>query len=116
MRKSLIIVALLGALNTGQVFAIDCGEVPQDMPSVPDGAKATSDDIRYARSAVLTFSSKVDEYLTCMDNRATQILPYLTKEQQVRWDEDLASIHDKRRELQTQMNTAIRAFRRASQN
>ena len=116
MRKALITTALFGLLSTGQVFAVDCGEAPMDMPSVPDGAKATADDIRNARSSVLAYSAKVDEYLACMDNRATQILPYLTKEQQVRWDEDLASLHDKRRELQTQMNAAIRAFRRASQS
>lgn len=116
MRKALITAALLGALNSGQVFAIDCGEVPQDMPTVPNGATATAADIRAARTAVLDYSSKVDEYLSCMDNRATQILPYLTKEQQSRWDEDLGNIHEKRRELQTQMNEAIRAFRRASQD
>ncbi|WP_262691956.1 hypothetical protein [Kordiimonas aestuarii] len=81
-------------------------------PAVPDGHRADADDIRTARDAVLGYSKKVDEYLTCMDQRAGDILPYLTKEQKLRWDEDLTSIHNHRRDLQVKLNEAIRAYRR----
>lgn len=83
-----------------------------DQPPVPNGANATADDIRDARDAVLGYSKKVDEYLSCMDQRASVIVPYLTKEQKVRWDEDLTQVHNNRRDLQIKLNEAIRAYRR----
>jgi len=116
MRKALLTVALLSGFSIGSALAADCGEMPIDTPAIPDGAAAGADDIRDARNAVLEFSSRVDEYLTCMDSRAATILPYLKKEQQARWEKDLADLHDRRRELQTQMNAAIRAYRRSSGN
>jgi hypothetical protein len=116
MRKALLTAALLSGLTISSALAADCGEMPLDAPAIPDGATAAADDIRDARNAVLEFSSKVDEYLTCMDSRAATILPYLKKEQQERWEKDLADLHDRRRDLQTQMNAAIRAYRRSTRN
>jgi hypothetical protein len=94
------------------VMAADCGEPPMDQPPVPSGEAASTDDIRIARDAVIQYSRQVDEYLTCMDQRAPKIMPYLTKEQKVRWDEDLADVHERRRKLQIKMNEAIRSYRR----
>lgn len=93
--------------------AADCGEPPLDQPGVPDGAMANADQIRDARDAIVGYSQRVDAYLTCMDQRAATIMPYLTKEQKVRWDEDLAEVHEARRQLQIRMNEAIRAYRRS---
>jgi t-SNARE complex subunit (syntaxin) len=114
MRNQLFAAALISLLASGNVFAADCGEVPSVTPTVPSGSTATSGDIRAARDAVVAFSNKVDEYLACMDRRAASILPYLSKEQKERWDEDLANLHETRRDLQTQMNQAIRDYRRAN--
>ncbi|WP_417451867.1 hypothetical protein [Kordiimonas sp.] len=101
--------ALVGSLPAS---ALDCGEPPMAQPPVPDGSRADADDIRTARDAVLTYSKKVDEYLSCMDQRAPTILPYLTKEQKLRWDEDLTGLHNHRRDLQVKLNEAIRSYRR----
>lgn len=116
MRKQFISLILAAAFGTMPVYAADCGEPPLDQPPIPDGATADADEIRAARGAVVAYSTRVDEYLTCMDQRGAKLMPYMTKEQQVRWDEDLADLHDQRRELQNQMNLAIRAYRRARQN
>ncbi len=111
MKNWLIATMLATSLSTS-VFAAECGEAPLTMPSVPDGASATAESIRSSRDAVLAYSTKVDAYLACMDNRSTVIQPYLTKEQKARWDEDLATLHNNRRDLQTKMNEAIRAYRK----
>ncbi len=108
---SLVFAGLL--LASAPAFSADCGEPPMDEPPVPNGATADADQIRDSRDAIVDYSKKVDEYLTCMDQRAAKILPFLTKDQQARWDEDLAAVHERRRQLQIRMNEAIRAYRRA---
>lgn len=114
MKKILSLVTLgLGLVGT-PVIAADCGEPPMDQISVPDGGGANADQIRDARNAIVAYSKRVDEYLSCMDQRAAKLLPYLTKDQQARWDEDLAAVHENRRQLQIKMNEAIRAYRRAN--
>ncbi|MBV1901255.1 MAG: hypothetical protein KUG56_06240 [Kordiimonadaceae bacterium] len=116
MQKQIFSLLIALMLCAAPAKAADCGEAPFDAPaSVPDGQSATAIEIRAARNAVIAFSAKVDTYMTCMDQRATVLLPYMTKEQKTRWDEDLANLHDKRRELQTAMNIAIRAFRKTQQ-
>jgi len=113
MKNKLLGISLALAFSS-TAFAADCGEIPYDTPTVPSGETAAADEIRQARVSIVEFSNKVDAYLTCMDQRASSILPYLTKEQQTRWEEDLADLHEKRRDIQTQMNLAIRAFRKAN--
>lgn len=114
MKNKLLGISLALAFSSSAAFAADCGEAPIEAPSVPAGETAAADDIRAARLAVVQYSNRVDAYLTCMDERATRILPFLTKEQKLRWEEDLADVHEKRRDIQTQMNLAIRTFRKAS--
>jgi len=113
MMKTLSLVFAGFLVMSAPATAADCGEPPMDQPPVPDGSVATADQIRDSRDAIVEYSKKVDEYLTCMDQRAAKIMPYLTKEQQVRWDEDLAAVHERRRQLQIRMNEAIRAYRRS---
>ncbi len=112
MKNWIATFVIATAISTSALSA-DCGEPPMDRPTIPDGATATQASIRAARDSVIAYSTKVDTYLQCMDRRATNVVPYLTKDQKVRWDEDLASIHEKRRDLQTKMNEAIRAYRNA---
>jgi hypothetical protein len=112
MKKHLSFVFAAALTMSLPAAALDCGEPPMDQPPVPNGANATSDDIRDARDAVLGYSKRVDEYLSCMDQRAAVIVPYLTKEQKTRWDEDLTKVHNDRRDLQIKLNEAIRAYRR----
>ncbi len=116
MTKYLSIVFASILYTSTSVVAADCGEPPMDQPPLPTGEAASTEQIRDARNAVIDYSRKVDEYLTCMDQRAPAIMPYLTKDQKVRWDEDLADIHEVRRKLQVKMNEAIRAYRRSSNN
>ncbi|MEX0297527.1 MAG: hypothetical protein AB3N28_00555 [Kordiimonas sp.] len=116
MKKQLLGMIMAATVSAMPVVAEECGEPPMDQPSIPNGETSTADQIRSARNAVVAFSTEVDEYLACMDTRGAKLLPFLTKEQQVRWDEDLANLHDSRRDLQNQMNLAIRAYRRARQN
>tara|TARA_R110002096_G_scaffold316732_3_gene511224 strand:- start:262 stop:615 length:354 start_codon:yes stop_codon:yes gene_type:complete len=116
MKKQILGIMLAATVCAMPVAAEECGEPPYDHPVVPNGETSNADEIRNARNAVVAYSAEVDEYLACMDTRGAKLLPFLTKEQQVRWDEDLADLHDVRRELQNQMNLAIRAYRRSQNN
>jgi len=109
-------IIIAAVIASTPVYAVDCGEKPNALPTVPTGTNMATESIRAARVAVVSFSEKVDNYITCMDTRAPTILPYLTKEQKARWEEDLADLHDRRRDLQNDMNLAIRAFRKAARN
>ena len=116
MRIALVGMFLALTFGNSVAFAADCGEVPHQPPFIPNGETAGEEGIRVARNAVVKYSAEVDNYLTCMDGRATNILPYLTKEQKARWEEDLADLHDKRRDIQNEMNLAIRSYRNANSN
>ena len=108
----LIGAVLTGLLACGWATAAtaDCGMPPYEKPVIPDGGQADRDQMRSAVSEVKTFSDRDDQYLNCMDGRGAQVLPYMTKEQQQRWDEDLDTIHNDRVELQKSMNEQIRAY------
>ena len=110
-RLSLFLVPCLFASLSAA--ADDCGEPPLDLPTIPNGTTATVDDIRVAREDVVKYSQKVDAYLSCMDKRSQALLPYMTKEEKARWDEDLTNLHNGRRDVQIKMNDAIRAYRDA---
>lgn len=116
MMRKIGLIALTAAFAFGQsAVAAECGEPPLAAPIIPNGEHSEADDIRAARTAVVDYSAEVDKYLACMDSKASLVFPYMTKEQKSRWDEDLADVHNKRRDAQTAMNEAIRAYRRVQQ-
>ncbi len=110
----LIVLATSIIAASASVTAVECGEPPLGTPTVPNGASASADEIRDARTDVIAYSEKVDAFLACMDEKGPKLFPYMTKEQKFRWDEDLADLHNKRRDAQTAMNEAIRAYRRVN--
>lgn len=116
MKYSLVSLAVIGMTlslstpNTAQTVK-ECGEPPISKPRIPSTNGITAEQIRNARDSVLAYSESVDEYLQCMDDRFNVLGTYLTEEQRTQYNNDLASLHDGRRELQIQMNAAIRAFR-----
>lgn len=99
---------------TQGTWAMECGQPPLDLPAVPSVSGLTSDALRQARERVISYSEGVDRYLTCMDRRAAMLFTYMTEEQRTRWQDDLADVHNGRRELQVEMNALIRAFRKAT--
>lgn len=113
MKKTIAIALSAITLLSAPSIADNCGEAPSTVPTVPPGEKATTESIRTARDKVLEYSKSVDAYMSCMDARAALMLPYMSKDQKERWDEDLTNLHNKRRDVQLSLNNAIRAFRRA---
>ncbi len=116
MKKLCVLLAGAAAIVAVPAQAKDCGPPPLDVPVVPAGATASAEDIRTARNMVLSYSNKVDEFLGCMENRTSKFAPYMTKEQIARRQEDLNDLHNDRRDLQIQLNEAIRAYRRSQQS
>ena len=108
--KKLIATSLLSMTISLPTLA-DCGETPVMSGKVPAGETASADEIRAVRTSVLAWSDRVDQYIACMDRAGAKLLPWLTKEQQQRREEDLANLHNVRRETQIALNNAIRAFR-----
>jgi len=113
MMKRLSLLIAFSLFASLPAAAGDCGQPPLDKPAIPNGATATTEHIRQARDAVVAYSEKVDKYLSCMDTWGQKIMPFMTKDQKARWAEDLASLHNGRRNLQIKMNDAIRAYRDA---
>ncbi len=117
MKKAFVAAAGFMVVATNPVQAADCGQPPIDAPSVPTGERTiTATEVRQARDAVLAYSSEVDKFIGCMDQRVTQIAPYMTKEQLTRRQEDIDTLHNQRRDLQIKLNEAIRAYRRQTSN
>lgn len=109
------VLLLAGSAFASQALAQDCGAPPQDRPVLPDGDKASSDELRDARAAVRTFSDAVDEWIACKDTRAKKVFTWMTDEQMARWNEDIDKVHEDRVALQRSMNDQIRAFNARTQ-
>ncbi|UTW54866.1 hypothetical protein [Kordiimonas sp. SCSIO 12610] len=114
MRKFTAPLLAISIVGSSPLMAADCGEPPQDKPNLPKTSQQlTADDIRTARNAVVSYSSKVTDYLTCMDNWIVKLRPYMTKEQSARFSDDTANLHEDRISLEQQMNEIIREYRRS---
>ncbi|RMD89770.1 MAG: hypothetical protein D6807_03010 [Alphaproteobacteria bacterium] len=90
--------------------AVDCGDPPMKGPAIPDGAHASRAEMLAGVNAVKAYSDAVDAYLKCKDQRALTVFQWMTEDQRRRWNEDLDAVHQRRVEVQRQMNEAIRIF------
>ena len=109
--KIVYVITLTAGINL-TAAAEDCGEAPLNKPNLPQLTSVTADTLKSARDETVIFSERVDTYMGCMDQRGRKLLPYLTKEQQVRWEEDLTEVHENRRQLQIALNELIRSYRK----
>ncbi len=112
MHQKFISIITLTTCLSGMAVAKDCGAPPQEKPNLPAAASITAGELKKVRDGIISFSSEVDVYMTCMDERGKKLLPYLTKEQQTRWEEDLTEVHENRRQIQITLNDLIRAYRK----
>lgn len=113
IQKITCIITLSTCMSVSAV-AEDCGAPPMETPTLPSTVTITADTLKSARERTIAYSETVDTYMTCMDQRGRKLLPYLTKDQQTRWEEDLTEIHETRRQLQITLNDIIRAYRKQS--
>ncbi|MBK5910054.1 hypothetical protein CCR85_00915 [Rhodothalassium salexigens] len=90
--------------------AMDCGAPPEQPAALPDGERATAEDLRQARQQVSRYSKAVTAWLNCRDRRAKVVFTFMTDEQKERWNEDLDAIHTRRVAVEREMNQAIRTF------
>ena len=108
-RKGAIIGALM-TLSGSAMAAPYCGAPPGVEPAIPDGTKVSKDGMLAGVNAVKAYSERVDGYLACKDQRAIEVFQWMNEEQRARWEEDLNAVHERRVELQRQMNESIRVF------
>ena len=104
------LVAALVLFAGPALAAVDCGDPPMDEPAIPDGAHASRAEMLSAVNAVKAYSDAVDAYLKCKDERSLTVFKWMNEAQRTRWAEDLDRVHQRRVEVQRQMNEAIRVF------
>ena len=108
----LVLSAVIAATATASAQALDCGQPPFRKPTLPsDISNLTLEQLRDIRSKVVNYSGAVDTYLNCMDAESEKLSRFMTKEQRARRDQDLNDLHERRREVQVQLNEIIRNFR-----
>ena len=112
LTNKIVATALLSAALSTTSLATDCGVPPLDKLNLPSATSVDSDNLKVARDHVIGFSDNVDTYMNCMDQRGRKLLPYMSKDQQSRWEEDLTKVHEHRRELQIALNDLIREYRK----
>jgi hypothetical protein len=71
MRKAVSIAILSLAVSAAPAAWAAC-EYPADV-KIPDGKKATEDEISAASSAVKTYLGEMDAYMTCLDADAAAL-------------------------------------------
>ena len=104
------LLAALMLLAGPALAAVDCGDPPMDEPAIPDGTHANRAEMLAAVNAVKAYSDAVDAYLKCKDERSLTVFQWMNEAQRTRWSEDLDRVHQRRVEVQRQMNEAIRLF------
>jgi hypothetical protein len=71
----IIKLAFTTTLFLGSSLALAC-DYP-DRPSMPDGSTASKDELLAAKTAVQTYVSAVDEYLTCIESEENETIAAL---------------------------------------
>lgn len=88
----------------------DCGFPPTVSPNIPDGAKASREEIMAAAEAVKAYGKAVNAFLDCQEEAKKELFLVLTREQQGRWAEDFNALADRLTEVETSLNEQIRIF------
>ena len=111
--KSIISLALLiGSLGYAQFALSDCN-YPKMNVDIPNGAKATMEDMVSAQTSFKTYNSDMDAYLDCLDNELSKI------SQDLEGYEDIKSLSDAKynaaveqlQEAAEEWNEAVRGYK-----
>ena len=111
LTKKIVYIFTLATGMSAATYATDCGAPPLDQPVLPLKQVISPEELKNARDKTIQFSESVDAYMACMDQQGQKLLPYMTKKQQTRWEEDLTQVHENRRQIQIALNDLIRAYR-----
>lgn len=114
-------LALIGLALTGsQALAQDC-TAPQ-VPSLPDGASASMEDMLAGQQAVKDFQAANLEYMNCLDPQISAATATATSEEASEADiealkqleQDYNAAVSREEELAGQFNTEIREYKAAN--
>ena len=108
----LVLALALGFTAPDRASAADCGMPPMYTPTVPDGATASSEEIRDAIREVQNYGTAVQRYLNCLQLKQDEFFLNMSTEQRERWNEDYNDLADKLTEIETRLNEEIRIFNR----
>ena len=88
----------------------DCGFPPTVSPNIPDGAKASREEIMAAAKTVKDYGKAINAFLDCQEEGKKEMFMVLSRAQQKRWAEDFNALADRLTEVETSLNTQIRVF------
>ena len=88
----------------------DCGFPPTVSPIIPDGTKASREEIMAAAEAVKVYGKAVNAFLDCQEEAKKELFLVLSREQQGRWAEDFNALADQLTKVETSINEQIRVF------
>lgn len=117
---NLLKLTVLGlALGSTVSIASEC--VQPEMPTMPDGAKASMEDMLNGQKAVKTFQTTNMDYMKCLEeahNAAEAAAPDRSEEEKkaesAKFEESYNSAVSKEEEVAGQFNTEIREYKAAN--
>ncbi len=112
MIQRLFVAAVIAFFISPPVLAdvADCGFPPTVSPKIPDGTKASREEIVTTAEAVKVYGKSVNAFLDCQEEAKKELFLVLTRKQQARWAEDFNALADRLTEVETSLNEQIRVF------
>ena len=106
---ALLVVSAAGAQSLS-TLAPDC-RTPGAAPEIPDGTKATEDDLVGAQKRLKAYLADGDEYLSCLQSAEASLGDTITPEQRAIVLGAYNAHVDVMQALGESFNTAVRAFK-----
>ncbi len=118
--KKVSTAMIAAALFSNLSFAEDC--TPPELPSLPEGATSSMEQMLAGQQAVKTFQAANLEYMSCMDPKISAAVATATAEDATDADKAAAKALEeaynnavsKEEELAGKFNAAIRAYKEAN--
>jgi len=107
-----LLLALAGGAGAQSVSSLapDC-RAPSPMPQIPDGSRATEEDLVAAQKKLKAYLADGEEYLSCLGEAEASLGEELTAEQRQALLGAYNSMVDVMQGLGDQFNTAVRDFK-----
>ena len=109
LRAKYLMICVVAAVITSRASA-ECVSPP--VANVPDGAKATSDEMVEAQSLVKQFMAEMELYLACLDEEEAALSEPPTDEQRAAHTQLHNKAVDSMESVATQFNEQVRVFKK----
>ena len=109
LRSNYLMICVVAAVITSRASA-DCVSPP--VATVPDGTRATSDEMVEAQSLVKQFMAEMELYLACLDQEEAALSEPPTDEQKAAHTQLHNKAVDSMEAVATKFNEQVRVFKK----